>query len=284
MTTPEPTWMANQRDWREKTERLRDLEERFEREKSTATARDDYRELANELTKVRRAYRLEGESLGRRAAGGGVAIHTMMWPVWFTIAVDHELDARRAYQRLLEHHSEALVAEFHASLVTVAASASALEALLSDIRYLVPAIPEKKRRETRKAVRAVWSTAFSPPPRELDSLSRNLKWLFDTRNTAVHAATESRPTRPHPAGLNSGLEHQLFNAVTAESAVDIAKTALLLSATPRPIGLDQERVHWILRWSRDRSTYHQRVVDTDLRRSGVSRPLPVNPDWNAPSR
>lgn len=271
--------MQNQRVWREKTERLRDLEERFEKIKREAATRDDYQPVAKELAGVRRAYRLEGEASGKRSRGVSVAMHTVMWPVWFTVAVDHELDTRRAYQRLRRGDTKVLNAELHSSLVVVAAAASAIEALLGDVRYLVPAISEKKRRQTRKAIRAVWSDAFGPPEVELNQLSQELSWLFETRNTALHAETEPLPTKPHPAGINSAVEHHIFNALTAGRAVDVAKAAILMSDEPNPTGLSQERAHWVCRWAAKRTAYHERVREAAARRSEVPAPVPIDKQW-----
>lgn len=272
--------MKDERRWREETERLKDLQERYAREKSSATSKADYQHVADELVKMRRSYRLKGVRLGKRSRGVGVAIHTIMWPVWFDIAVDNELSARRAYQELIdEHHTENLLPEFRAALVVVAAAASAVEALLGDVRYLVPPIPERSRRETRKAVRAVWGAAFSPTVEELDALSRGVSWLYGVRNAAVHAATESVPAEPHPAGLNSGRENSIYNAVTARRAVDIASSAILMSADAQPASLDSERAHWVSRWSTDRSPYHRQVADAVQRRREVPEPTVVHPHW-----
>ena len=53
--------------------------------------------------------------------------------------------------------------------------------------------------------------------------------LLERRGDAVHAYPETLPARPHPAGLNSGAEHEIFNAVSPREAIDQALEVVKLT-------------------------------------------------------
>ena len=83
--------------------------------------------------------------------------------------------------------------------------------------------------------------------------------LLEKRGDAVHAYRETLPTRPHPAGLNSGAEHEIFNAVTAREAIDLAlEVVKLTEADPSPY-LPPPYDRWMRRWVAARQPYRDQV-------------------------
>jgi hypothetical protein len=98
-------------------------------------------------------------------------------------------------------------------------------------------------------------------------LADELAWLFSNRDSAIHPYTELIPTERHPAGINIGVEHSLFNAVTSGRAVDTAITVIQFAASPR-----KPCNHWIARWAAERVTSALGKV-SDLQLLRASEPL-----------
>ena len=100
----------------------------------------------NEMGAYRQKHRQEDVARGKRVPGGRIQMHAIMWPRWIEVAVNHEMAAREIYAELVEGRTDPLREEFNQSLVAIAASACAIEALYADVVYLTSEQPKSGRR------------------------------------------------------------------------------------------------------------------------------------------
>ena len=133
------------------------------------------------------------------------------------------------------------------------AAAHTIEALFGDIKYL---IPDQQRRDKRhRLLRYTFRVAFGVPDAIDQRFARELAWLVEQRDLAVHPYTQSAPTARHPAGINTGVENSWFNARTSGRAVDLAMDLRAVAeAPPKPYS------RWVERWAEERDPYHSGVV------------------------
>jgi hypothetical protein len=265
MASRESSVEQERRSWVEREQRFKDLEEDFQRRIAAAATPEDVRELKHEFGEERRSFRQEAVELGKRSPGLSVAMHQIMWARWIEVAVEHELEARRAFGEVVAHpESGVILREFRASLVAITASAQTIEAVVGDVKYLIPEQPGRDKRH--KFLRHAFRVAFGVSGAEDEQLGQELSWLFTRRDSAAHPYTEPEPPTQHPAGINTGAEHSHFNAVTSGRAVDTAMAVLKLAESP-----PQPHSRWIERWALEREPYHKNIEE--LRRSRDAEPL-----------
>lgn len=265
MASRESPVEQERRSWVEREQRFKDLEEDFQRRIDAAATPEDVRELKHAFGEERRSFRQEAVELGKRSPGLSVAMHQIMWARWIEVAVEHELEARRAFGEVVAHpESGAILREFRASLVAITASAHTIEAVFGDVKYLIPEQPRRDKRH--KFLRRAFRVAFGVSGPEDQLLGRELSWLFTRRDSAAHPYTEPEPPAQHPAEINTGAEHSHFNAVTSGRAVDTAMAVLRLAESP-----PQPHSRWIERWALEREPYHKNIEE--LRRSRDVEPL-----------
>lgn len=253
------------RAWVERQERFKDANEEYERD-LVAARPEDRRALTQAFSDKRKAHREEDIRAGKRAHGLSVSMRQNMWARWIEVAVEHELAAREAYHGILANpNSDNLIREFHASLVATTATAYTVEAVFGDIKYLIPIQPGRKRNQR---LRNAFRTAFGTSGPADEQLAGELRWLFTLRDSAAHPYTESVAPARHPAGINTGVEHSHFNAVTSGRAVDTAMAVLDLAASPlRP------STRWIERWVGERAGHRPPIEQ--LKRHRDENPLPT---------
>jgi hypothetical protein len=241
------------RRWAERQETLRDREEEYERAVAVASP-EERRRLMQEFGEYRRSHREEDVRMGKRPPGVSVAMHRIMWKTWIEVAVEHELDSRRAFLDIVANpETGAIVREFNAALVAITAAAYTIEAVYGDIKYRIPVQPREHDSDTR-LTRAL-EVAFGVAGDEAKRMKAELAWLFRLRGSVVHAYTESEPPAQHPAGINAGAEHSNFNAYTSGRAVDAAFAVLaIVGSPPVPHG------RWIERWVEDRLPYQAQIA------------------------
>lgn len=250
VTARESRIEQERRDWVERQERFKDLGEEYERRLAASASPEERRQLQQWFSEQRRAHRQADVELGKRSPGLAISMHQIMWARWVEVAVEHELEARRAFQDIVaKPDSDALLREFRASLVAITAAAHTIEAAFGDIKYLVPRQPRRDNRH--KELRHAFRIAFGVSGTEDEDLARELRWLFTLRDSAAHPYTESEAPRQHPAGINTGAEHSEFNAITSGRAVDAAMVVTEFAASP-----PKPQSHWIERWASERSAYH----------------------------
>jgi hypothetical protein len=257
---------VKRRDWVERHERFKDLQEQYEHQRATTTDLDERRRLDEEFAAERTAQREADIALGKRSPSTGVAVRQTMWLHWLEIAIENEMVARRCFKELLVHQaSDPLSCEFQASLVAVVASAHTIEAVFGEIKYLIPPQPRRDKRHSQ--LHHAFRISFGITDPEDAKLADELAWLFSIRDSAAHPYSELIPTEQHPAGINTGVEHSLFNAVTSGRAVDTAMTVIQVAAAPRnPCN------HWIARWVAERVTSALGKV-SNLQQLRASKPL-----------
>jgi hypothetical protein len=268
-----PKIERGRRAWLEEGERLKDLEEDYQAAKVAGTLTEA---LKRQLTETRRAYRTRGEGTGKR--GGMVAVTTIWWKRWLEIGIDHELAARDGFRQMLggQDNSANLLIDFDNSVVAVCSAAFAIEALYNDFAYRLPPKEWDKRptqiRRLGYGLRTGWPLDESSAARLVSRIDKLLK----RRGDAVHAYPETLPARPHPAGLHSGAEHEVFNAVTAGEALDLAiEVVELTTGDPSP-DLPNPYGRWMHRWVSQREAHHAEVRVMQTRREAV--PLELSSD------
>ena len=254
----------------ESLERYLDCSERYEQELATAASPEERTRIMSEFSHQRSAYRETENKAGRRPAGASCMIHQIMWVRWIEIAVEQELQAARSFLALLEGGPDPrqLLAEFHASLLAVTASAYTIDAVYAEVKYRIP--PPSHRPDKRDSqLSHAFAEAFGLLEANIGRLKSEIHWLFELRDKAVHPYTEPSVPEKHPAGFQSGIENSLFNTVTSGRAVDTAMLILGIAASP-PTSLNR----WIKRWAKARNPYMQNVVrPLQIRRDTEHRPI-----------
>ena len=117
--------------------------------------------------------------------------------------------------------------EFDTSLVAVAASAHALDAL-----YGSTAIPDsiraqrsknrtKRHGKIREALKAVFITGAVN-----STWTTEFRWLFELRDAAAHTEEKPKPTMPHPLGQHIAPEHVHYSTESADRATSFALSVI----------------------------------------------------------
>ena len=237
----------------ERYHRLKDWEEDFTASRASATSPEQLQQLTDDFASFRRTHRDRDVERGKRAPGFGVLMHQIMWARWIEIAADHTVAAHRAYDEIRAGDTGQLVEELRQSLVAVASSASTVEALYEDVKYLIPA--RERRDPAAERIADLLAAVFGLPDDGATALFDQLGWLFDRRNEAVHPYAEPEAPQPHPSGVNTSAEASRFNAVESRTALDIALQVLGFAGSP-----PQPANRWVARWSSERGPYYERVV------------------------
>jgi hypothetical protein len=271
----EPNRERERREWLEEGERLKDLEDDFSAAKLAGTLNED---LRRELSETRRAYRIRGEETGKRA--GMVAVTTIWWRRWLEVGIDHELEAREGFQQLVarQPNTDSLLLEFHNAVIAVCSAAFAIEAIHNDFVYRIP--PNSWRRAPTQLQRIGYGlrTGWALDETYASTLVNRIGELLERRGDAVHAYPETLPARPHPAGLNSGAEHEIFNAVSARGAIDLAIEVVKLTQSNPSGDLPSPYDRWMRRWVAARQPYRDQVQEMQERRDRVPLDVPDGAD------
>lgn len=173
------------------------------------------------------------------AAGIRILMQPHLWLWWAEIAIDQVRLAREARNDALaltpsdEGFGLALNRETHASLIAVSACAHALDALYGVIADIIKPVPGPTRwsslLETFKAAFYVSGSAGG------GAWARELEWLFDLRDAAVHHEEENLESVPHPTGTNTSWASVAYSLEAAERALallfEVLETAV---RSPRP--------------------------------------------------
>jgi hypothetical protein len=177
------------------------------------------------------------------AVTASIAVGTRMLLHWSDIAIEQEREAcaaRRGLERAqAEGGSLELGRELRPSLIAIAASSHALDALFGEIRgFALPLqLQERwKQRENRP-----------PRPRQIHEAlkhgfrisaqrwAEDLRVLFDLRDGAVHPETVMGEPKRHPLGANTAPEYLVYSCEKATEAVNLLFEILETCATePKP--------------------------------------------------
>jgi hypothetical protein len=167
---------------------------------------------------------------------------------WSDIAIEQEhlaWDARHALELEVEEAKSSgkgleLGRELHPSLVAIAATSHALDALYGEIRDLAlpPEIAAKWKEDPRSGP--------SRPRKLHEALKHGFRisaqlWraeldaLFELRDGAVHPELVFQESERHPLGVNSAVEYVVYRCEKASEAVDLLFEILETCAgAPKP--------------------------------------------------
>ncbi|MDO0936498.1 hypothetical protein QQY66_34125 [Streptomyces sp. DG2A-72] len=111
--------------------------------------------------------------------------------------------------------------EFDASLIAVAASAAALEALCGSL-VVREVVAGKKLGENQPAkIRESLKLVFVSRPFN-DGWTAEFDWLYDLRDPAIHHREEPKKTVPHRSlGVYTGPEYVHYSTESADKAVHL---------------------------------------------------------------
>jgi hypothetical protein len=122
--------------------------------------------------------------------------------------------------------SELLNEEFNSSIVAIAASAHALDALYGS-ELLKPHRPQKphqqkssgppRHSQIRETLKAVFNTGKVDKGWALE-----FKWLFELRDAAAHAEEKPNPPAMHPVGTSTSVGNINYSVEHAERATKLA--------------------------------------------------------------
>lgn len=180
-----------------------------------------------------------------------ISISANLWLAWLNIAIERAMEACgvRAEMLLLRDQGGEIAGllgdEFQASIVAVAASAHALDAL-----YGLAVIPQSVRDQWRtsgkgkrvghiqEALKAVF---------DVGKVSKgwvpDFEWLFGLRDAAAHAFEVAEPAVPHPAGVSTAPAYVSYSRESAERAVSFAM-AVFRWCVDHPRPADPVAVRW----------------------------------------
>ena len=144
--------------------------------------------------------------------------------------------------------------ELRAGLVAIAASASSVEALYEDTKYLIPERPRKSTAAT--TITDGLAAVFGLADVERQRLIIELTSLFDRRNEGLHGYSEPLPPKKHSAGFMTGSEFSRFSSPQCAEALDVALQVLAYAEHP-PAPANR----WVRRWVDERAGSHHQVVN-----------------------
>jgi hypothetical protein len=149
---------------------------------------------------------------------------SLVWQ-WAQIAVKHEAEAREA-----RAEGEINNDELQASMVCIAATAFALDAIYAEQREIVP---EEHRKKWRDQGTARWKLIYETLRRAFKlprALRDEIEWLFERdelgRDFLVHPDADFRDAADHPLLPNTTAERSRLRAENATRAVDLLMAVL----------------------------------------------------------
>lgn len=170
-----------------------------------------------------------------------LSVRTGLTFQWVEVAVRQEADAHRARAR-----GEVTNDELQASMVCMAASAFALDAMYGELRQCVP---DAERRTWQANGLARWRQVYEALRRAFalsPHLRDEMRWLFDRdglgRDFLVHPDAEFRDAADHPLLPNTTAERATYRAENATRSMDIVMGVLDASLHAQtPLGSEWQR-------------------------------------------
>jgi hypothetical protein len=178
--------------------------------------------------------RVSANALAGVAEGVGTAydasilITIHLWLTWLRIAIEQAKKAHRAREQIMSRGGQGAIGswmeqEFEASVVAVAASAHALDALYGSLVIPQSVRDHWKQKGTKRhgKLREALKQVFDTGPVNQKWVGE-FDWLFKLRDAALHA--EEAPKKPvlHPMGTNTAQEQVDYSVESAERAVECA--------------------------------------------------------------
>jgi len=178
-----------------------------------------------------------------------VTAETHLWIVWSHIALAQERLSEEARQRLLQEplgaaFIQAMEAEWHAALITIAGASHALEAFRNSVEKVAPGPPVPRGHPTREQIIDVLTNAFGIEPTMEAAWREELKWLFPLRNKAVHFKSSPKELAEHPSGRTKVAPENLdYSREAAGRAVGIL-LEILATCLNRAADRDEPIAGW----------------------------------------
>jgi hypothetical protein len=128
--------------------------------------------------------------------------------------------------------AEVMEGEYSDSLVTISASAHALDAAYGALQPVVtmPQLGDDAARHDH--IRSALAAGFRLGNDVGRRWKKDFTWLFDLRDAAVHHREVARPTVPHPIEGNGSHEAARYCLETSERAVACTLDVLGVMASP----------------------------------------------------
>jgi hypothetical protein len=194
-----------------------------------------------------------------QAFAPSVLLKSNLWSNWSYIAVDHAGTARAEREALIkawagEHKDTSpMLAETNASLVAIGAVAFAIEAFHADVAPLVGRSADT--RVARGKQRGYLLDTFRHNLKAANRWQKDLNFVFDLRDDAVHFIGINNPPEMHPAiPTNVAREHVTFSVESAERSV-----AFLVRVWRDLFANSARSPFWP--WARDRQHVLQAFLD-----------------------
>ena len=161
------------------------------------------------------------------AYDASIVITIHLWLTWLRIAIQRAKEARSARVQIMSSGGQGagswMQQEFEASVVAVAASAHALDALYGSV-----GIPQSVRNQWKQTgtkrhgkIREALKRVFDTGPVNQQWVDE-FDWLFELRDAALHAEEAPKKPVPHPTGTNTAQEQVDYSVESAERAVELA--------------------------------------------------------------
>lgn len=188
------------------------------------------------------------------AGAVSISVSANLWLAWLNIAIERATEARRIRTEMLLLRDQGgeiaglIGDEFQASIVAVAASAHALDALYGSV--VIPQNVRDQWRTSGKGKRVGHIQEALKAVFELGAVSKgwvpDFEWLFGLRDAAAHALEVAEPVVPHPAGVSTAPVYVSYSLESAERAVSFALAVFRWCVDhPRPA------IPGAVRWSAD---------------------------------
>jgi hypothetical protein len=184
---------------------------------------------------------------GKGSAGSmGITITTHLWQAWSEIAIQQLHLAQEARSRAQAASPEgeglvaALIEEWHASMISIAACSHALDAVYGAVKRPAGITDEHRgkwtKNRTARAGRILETLTKGFAIGSIQrGLGKDLSWLFRVRRAQLHFDEKPQGPMPHPTGMNTALEQVIYSLESAERAVEILLRVLKTCAeSPKP--------------------------------------------------
>jgi hypothetical protein len=194
-----------------------------------------------------------------QAFAPSVLLKSNLWSNWSYIAVDHTRTARDERAALIKDwtgepkDTSRMLAETNASLVAVGGVAFAIEAFHADVAPYAGRSADTRVAKGKR--RGYLIDTFRRNLQQANRWQKDLNFVFDPRDDAVHFVGINNPPEPHPViATNVASEHIRFSVESAERS-----TAFLVRVWNDLIAGSKNSPFWP--WARDRQHVLQTFLD-----------------------
>jgi hypothetical protein len=163
---------------------------------------------------------------GTATISASLVVGTHLWVHWAAIAIEAAESAQSARVELeaLQRANKPLPMEreLRPALIAVAAASHALDAIYGELKsegVVPPALAAQWAKSRPGRWKEINETLKLAAKVRADRWERELKWLYDLRDAAVHPELTFAQADPHPLGLNVSVVHTTYTCEAATRAV-----------------------------------------------------------------